>query len=125
MKFFGSDNHKTSNANSTKSLNCLFQKHAIKQGKITVNNIEYWDWMTLKTVYISFHITADMISHKFSTNVPFKSSQQEVLDTAFNKIYDELDKWLEIAKDFHQLKTTLQGQVVFNWEGASINKENV
>lgn len=113
MKFFCKEKKHGEVGKENTKLDCLFQKHTITKGKIVVEDVKYWE--PSNKVYISFEVSADTLQHRFSTSIPFNPSRQEVLDEAFDKVYEEMDKWLAIAKQFDTLKNSLHGKVVFEW----------
>ena len=92
---------------------CLFKKHNISSGNIKIANIFYWD--KLKKICISFDITADGSTHRFSTSVLYTPSNDELLDNAFKNIESALDEWLSIKKQLVNLKNSLEGKVVFEF----------
>ena len=93
---------------------CLFKKHGIKSGTIKVIGLDYWE--NLRKIHITFHVSADGCNQSFSTCVQFVASQKELLDKAFNNISKELDNWLEVSKEFGNIKKELCGKVVVEWQ---------
>ena len=93
---------------------CLFEKHGVSSGKITVDHISYRE--SYKSILVSFLIVADSMQHSFTTSVTFTASEAELLDNAFGKIAQELDDWLLINKEFNSLKKKLDGKVVFEYQ---------
>lgn len=93
------------------TLQSLFTKHAVKNGKIIVERILY---VNNRKVSIQFNVFADKLKETFVTIVPFFASHTDLLDRAFEEIYKEVDDWLEIARQLDAAKNSLEGKVVFN-----------
>lgn len=93
---------------------CLFRKHNVSSGKIVVNTLQYFE--KLRMVQITFEVTADGNTHTFSAVVPFKASQDDLLDSAFRDAEKSIGDWLADSAGFKALRSGLTGKTVFEWQ---------